>query len=165
MGSGHEFAFRPAKTDVMTSTLTHTGGRRTAIPGEVRVAFLLWLGALAAGAAEIALHDIELGGLALRLTIYAVVAAIALRMRAGRNWARLVLAVGLGIFGTLSLVIEPLMWLLDGNSLIDALGRTGLTGALVAASRILHVLCVWVAVPLMFRPRANAYFRPATTRA
>ena len=123
------------------------------------------MGALVAGAAEIGLHDIELPGLALRLTIYAVVVAVALRMRAGRNWARLTLAVGLGLFGTLSLVLEPIMWLLDGNSLPDAIARTGLTGALVASSRILHVLCVWVAVPLMFRPRANAYFRRPATRA
>jgi hypothetical protein len=143
----------------MASTLTHTGTGRSTIPTEVRVAFLLWMGALAAGAIEIALHDVEIARLAVRLSIYAVVVAVALRMRAGRNWARLTLAVGLGIFGTLSLVIEPVTWLLDGNSLLDAIGRTGLTGALVATSRILHVLCVWVAVPLMFRPRANTYFR------
>ena len=139
----------------MTSTLTNTATSR---PIEVRAAFLLWMGALAAGAIEIALHDVEIAGLATRLGIYAVVAAVGLRMRAGRNWARWTLAVGLGIFGTLSLVIEPLTWLLDGNSLVDAIARTDATGALVATSRILHVLCVWVAVPLMFRPRANAYF-------
>ena len=137
----------------MTTTLT-----RPAVPAEVRAAFLLWMGALAAGAIEIALHDVEIAGLATRLGIYAVVAAVALRMRAGRTWARWTLAIGLGIFGTLSLVFEPLTWLLDGNSLIDAIARTDATGALVATSRILHVLCVWVAVPLMFRPRANAYF-------
>jgi hypothetical protein len=34
-----------------------------------------------------------------------------------------------------------------------------LTGALVATSRTLHVLCVWVAVPLMFSPHANTYFK------
>jgi hypothetical protein len=143
----------------MTSTATHNDIRRSTVPTEVRAAFLLWMGALAAGAIEIAIHDVEIAGLAMRLSIYAVVAAIALRMRAGRNWARLTLAIGLGIFGTLSLVIEPITWLLDGNSLIDAVGRTDLTGALVATSRILHVLCVWVAVPFMFRPRANTYFK------
>jgi hypothetical protein len=41
---------------------------------------------------------------------------LALRLREGRNWARLTLAVGLGIFGTLSLVVEPVRWLLDGGS-------------------------------------------------
>jgi hypothetical protein len=143
----------------MTSTATQNDIRRSTVPTEVRAAFLLWMGALAAGAIEIAIHDVEIAGLAMRLSIYAVVAAIALRMRAGRNWARLTLAIGLGIFGTLSLVIEPITWLLDGNSLIDAVGRTDLTGALVATSRILHVLCVWVAVPFMFRPRANTYFK------
>ena len=148
----------------MTATLTPTDTHRSTIPTEVRAAFLLWMGALAAGAAEIALHDIalhdiDIAGLAMRLGIYAVVAAVALRMRAGRNWARLTLAVGLGVVGTLSLVIEPVSWLLDGNSPIEAIERTDLTGALVATSRILHVLCVWVAVPFMFRPRANTYFK------
>jgi len=143
----------------MTSTLTPTDASHSTTPAEVRAAFLLWMGALAAGAAEIALHDIDIGGLATRLGIYAVVAAIALRMRAGRNWARLTLAIGLGIVGTLSLVIEPLTWLLDGSSPIDAIRQTDLTGALVATSRILHVLCVWVAVAFMFRPRANTYFK------
>jgi hypothetical protein len=143
----------------MTTTLAPIDTSRSTIPAEVRVAFLLWMGALAAGAAEIALHDVDLAGLATRLSIYAVVAAIALRMRAGRNWARLTLAIGLGIFGTLSLVIEPLTWLLDGNSAVDAIERADLTGVLVATSRILHVLCVWVAVPFMFRARANTYFK------
>jgi hypothetical protein len=143
----------------MTSTLTRNSTTPSTIPTEIRAAFLLWMGALAAGAAEMALHDTDPAALAVRLSIYAVVAVVALRMRAGRNWARLALAVGLGIFGTLSLVIEPVAWLLDGNSPIDAAGRTDVTGALVAASRILHVLCVWVAVLCMFRPRANTYFR------
>ncbi|MEV4544448.1 hypothetical protein [Micromonospora echinaurantiaca] len=143
----------------MTSTLTHIDTRPSTIPAEVRVAFLLWMGALAAGAIEIALHDVEIAGLAMRLSLYAVVTAIALGMRAGRNWARLTLAIGLGIFGTLSLVVEPVTWLLDGNSLIDAVRRTDLTGALIATSRILHVLCVWGAVVFMFRPRANTYFK------
>ncbi len=144
----------------MTPTLTPAGP--ATIPGEIRGAFLLWMGALAAGAAETALHGVEPAGLAMRLSVYAVVAVVALCMRAGRNWARLTLAVGLGIVGTLSLVIEPVTWLLDGNSVADAAGRTDLTGALVATSRILHVLCVWVAVLFMFRPRANAYFKPRT---
>lgn len=134
-------------------------GGMTSTPAEIRAAFLLWMGALAAGIAEMALHDVEAAGLAMRLTLYAIVVAVALRMRAGRNWARWALAVGLGVLGTLSLVIEPVTWLLDGNSLTGAVQRADLTGALTAASRIVHVLCVWVAVPLMFRPGANAYFK------
>lgn len=130
----------------------------TPVPAAVRGAFLFWMGALAAGGAEIFLHDVDLAGLGLRLGIYAVVVAVALRMRAGRHWARLVLAIGLGVFGTASLIIGPVDWLLDGNSLSNAIARADLTGALVAGSRALHVLCVWVAVPLMFLPRANAYF-------
>lgn len=105
------------------------------------------------------LHNVEIAGLAVRLSIYAVVLAVALRMRAGRNWARLALAVGLGIFGTLSLVIEPVSWLVDGNSLGAAVSGAGMAEVLVTACRILHLLCVWVAVPLMFSPGANKYFR------
>ena len=127
-------------------------------PAAVHISFLLWMGALAAGVAEMLLHDPDVAGMAMRLTVYAVVVAVALRMRAGRNWARWVLAVGLGVFGTLSLVIDPVTWLLDGNSLADAARRADLTGALVAVSRTLHVLCVWLAVPLMFGRRANAWF-------
>jgi hypothetical protein len=117
------------------------------------------MGALAFGGAEMFLHDVEPAGLAVRLGIYAVVAAVALRMRAGRNWARLTLAVGLGVLGTLSLVIEPVTWLLAGHSVIDAVQRTDLTGGLVATSRAAHLLCVWIAIPLMFTARAGAYFR------
>ncbi|MEU4420784.1 hypothetical protein AB0F81_09165 [Actinoplanes sp. NPDC024001] len=131
----------------------------TTTPYAIRAAFLFWMGALAAGVAEMILQVAEFPGVAVRLAVYAIVAAVALRMRAGRNWARWTLAVGLGVFGTLSLVIEPITWLLDGNALGDALARTDLTGVLTAASRILHILCVWAAVPLMFSPGTGAYFR------
>jgi hypothetical protein len=107
----------------MTSTLIRTDTTPSTIPAELRVAFLLWMGTLAAGVVEIALHHVDIAGLAIRLSLYAVVAAIALRFRAGRNWARPTLAVGLGVFGTLSLVVEPVTWLLDGNSLVNAVGR------------------------------------------
>ena len=140
----------------MASTTVNT---RVNVPATVRVAFIVWMGALAAGGIEIFLHDISLAGLAMRLALYAVVVLVALRMRSGRHWARLALAVGLGVFGTLSLILEPITWLLDGNDLTDAIERTDLTGALTAASRAVHVLCVWVAVPLMFSPAANRYFR------
>jgi hypothetical protein len=143
----------------MTSTLSNTHAGHSPAPATVRAAFLLWMGALAAGAAEIFLHDVEIAGLAMRLSIYAVVVAVALRMRAGRNWARLTLAVGLGVLGTLSLVIELVTWLLAGHAITDAVQHTDLTGALVATSRILHVLCVWIAVPVMFSSRANTYFK------
>lgn len=148
----------------MTSTVAKTHTLRSAAPAPVRAAFLLWMGALAAGGAEILLHDVDVAGLAVRLSIYAVVVAVALRMRAGHNWARWVLALGLGVVGTLSLVIEPVTWLLDGHAITDAVARADLAGALVAASRALHVACVWVAVPLMFGSRANLYFSKVGTR-
>jgi hypothetical protein len=136
---------------------------RSVVPAPVRAAFVFVMGALVAGGIEIFLHDVEVAAVATRPAIYAIVVAVALRMRAGRNWARLVLAVGLGVVGTLSLVLEPISWLLDGNSLAGAIERTDTAGALVAVSRALHVLCVWVAVPLMFSPRANRYFKGSVT--
>ncbi|MEV6491664.1 hypothetical protein AB0M20_24080 [Actinoplanes sp. NPDC051633] len=60
----------------MTSTLSHTRLGRSAVPGAVRAAFLFWMGALAFGGAEMFLHDVEPAGLAVRLGIYAVVAAV-----------------------------------------------------------------------------------------
>ena len=143
----------------MTSTLSNTRTGHPTVPSTVRAAFLFWLGALAAGGVEMFLHDVGLTGLAVRLSIYAVVIATALRMRAGRNWARLTLAVGLGVVGTLSLVIEPVTWLLEGHAISDVVQRSDLTGAFVALSRGAHLLCVWIAIPLMFSAGANAYFK------
>ncbi|GGN63490.1 hypothetical protein GCM10010112_22790 [Actinoplanes lobatus] len=133
-------------------------------PAAVDLAFWLWLGALGAGLAETLLRWEEAGpgGIAVRTGLYAVLALVMVRMRDGRNWARLTLAVGLGVLGTLSLIAEPIGWLLDGNDLGAAIGRADLTALLVAASRVLHLLCVLAATPLMFTGPAGDYFR--TTR-
>jgi hypothetical protein len=84
-----------------------------------------------------------------RLASYAALALVMYRMRVGKNWARWTLALLLGIVGTLSLVGEPIGWLTNG---------TDVSAAIVAA-RVAHLLCVLVAVPLMFVPSANAFFR------
>ncbi|MGV9310499.1 hypothetical protein ACWDLG_44690, partial [Nonomuraea sp. NPDC003727] len=44
------------------------------------------------------------GGLAFRLAVFAGAVALAASLRRGHNWARIALALTLGVFGTLSLV-------------------------------------------------------------
>jgi hypothetical protein len=141
----------------MTTTFSQT---RSA-PVAVRVAFVVWLGALAAGVAEMLLRwsETPLAGVGVRLGIYAALAVVMFRMRAGRNWARWTLALLLGIVGTLSLVIEPISWLADGNSIGSAIDGVTLTEFLTAVTRAAHLLCVFVAVPLMFVTTANAFYR------
>ena len=141
-----------------TTTLTRT---RPAAPTTVRAAFAVWLGALAMGVAEMSLRFSEapLGAIGVRLAIYAALALVMLRMRAGHNWARWTLALLLGIVGTLSLVIEPITWLAQGHPIGAAFDDVTFSGTLITLSRAAHLLCVFVAVPLMFVPSANAFFR------
>ncbi|MDF2708816.1 MAG: hypothetical protein K0R62_4468 [Nonomuraea muscovyensis] len=139
-------------------------------PPVVRTAAMLWLFAVAAGAFEATLmvagalaDGAALGellpGIAFRLAVFTAAVLLALRMRAGANWARWTLGVTLGVFGTLSLVVEPARWLLDGGSLGAALAEAGVVDWVFMGSRSLHLLAVLGAVTLMFQPRANAYYR------
>lgn len=147
--------------------------RGTDPPPVIQTAAMLWLVAVAFGALETVLvvsgqlytGASTLAGLlpqvAIRLAVFAGAAFLALRLKAGANWARLTLAVTLGVFGTLSLVIGPVQWLLAGGSIAEAVAGADAMGLIFAASRILHVVAVLGAVTLMFQPRANAYFRSA----
>ncbi|MEV0561843.1 hypothetical protein [Dactylosporangium sp. NPDC050588] len=135
-------------------------------PVAVRAATGLWIGAVALGAVETVIvvgagqaGENPLFGVLFRCVVYAAAVLTALRMRAGRRWARIALAVVLGIVGTLSLVIEPISWLADGNSLSAATADADLTWWAITAARTLHVAAVWAAVPLMFTGSANQYFR------
>ncbi|MFJ7778842.1 hypothetical protein [Streptomyces yangpuensis] len=142
-------------------------------PAPVRTAYALWLTAVAAGAFETVLavgrtaadssgSAGEIGtGLAVRLTVFTLAVLIARRMRGGARWARVALALGLGVLGTASMVVQPLAYLADGGSLTQALSRAGAPDLVFAGSRIVHVAAVLAAVALMFRPAANAWFRRA----
>lgn len=142
------------------------------VPKDVSRAFMLWLAAVAAGVFETILTIIEsvsgqlaLGtggvvvGVSMRLLIFAVVVYVASRMLRGRNWARFVLALGLGVLGTLSIVIGPVSWLVEGHSIGEFLAGTDLMLLLFASSRVVHLVTVFAALVLMFRPAANDYFR------
>ncbi|MFG2036503.1 hypothetical protein [Dactylosporangium sp. NPDC048998] len=98
-------------------------------------------------------------GVLVRCLVYAAVVVTAVLMLGGRRWARLALALVLGIVGTLSLVMEPVSWLLDGNSVTDLVRDAGVAWWLSAGARGVHILAVWGAVVLMFVPSANRYFR------
>lgn len=134
-------------------------------PVAVRAASGMWIAAVALGALETVFvvgssqaGDNPLPGVLFRCAVYGAAILTTLRMRAGRRWARIALAVVLGIVGTLSLIIQPLTWLADGNSLSAATAGADLTWWAITGSRALHIVAVWTAVPLMFTASANQYF-------
>jgi hypothetical protein len=144
-------------------------------PRQLRAAFWLWLLAVAAGLFETALAVIdatagEVGsaaevavGVTIRLLAFTGLVYLAARLRQGRNWARIALAVLYGGFGTLSLVIGPVTWLTDDGSLTHAMATADFGSVLFAASRLAHLAAIIAALILMFHPAANAYIR-ATRR-
>ena len=152
------------------STVTETRTPTTDPPPVVRTAAALWFAAVAFGAFEAALMVSQeliagssavtglLPGVGFRLAVFAGAIFLALRLRQGRNWARWTLAATLGVFGTLSLVVEPAQWLLAGGSVTEAVAGWAAVDWVFAGSRVLHVTAVLGAVALMFQPRANAYF-------
>jgi hypothetical protein len=138
----------------------------TRAPAAVRAAFVMWLVAVGAGVFETVLvvASGQAGGgaavgVTVRVAVFVAAVLVAVRMRAGRRWARLTLAVGLGVLGTLSLAVDPLLWLLDGNSLSGVLAESGAIDLAFGASRVLHVVAVLAGCVLMFVPSANRYFR------
>ncbi|TMR91863.1 hypothetical protein [Nonomuraea basaltis] len=153
--------------------LRRTGPSPAEPPPVVHAAAMLWLAAVALGAFEAALMVTQvllggtstlvevLPGVGFRLAVFAGAIFLAFRLRRGQNWARWTLAGTLGVLGTLSLVVEPVRWLLDGGSIAEAVAGMDAAGWAFAASRILHVAAVLGATTLMFQPRANAYFASA----
>jgi hypothetical protein len=138
----------------------------TRVPAAVRAAFVLWLVAVGAGVFETVLvvASGKAGGgaavgVAVRTAVFVAAVLVAFQMRAGRRWARWVLAVGLGVLGTLSLVVDPVRWLLDGNSLTDLVSGASAVDLAFGISRGVHVAAVLAACVLMFVPSAHAYFR------
>jgi hypothetical protein len=136
-------------------------------PRAVRLSAVLWSVAMAAGVFETCLvvfsadrigGDIVAGAL-FRVAVFALAALLIVRLRGGRNWARLALTVMLSGLGLLSLVIGPVEWLADGNSLPAAIERMTVLSGTFALSRIVHIVAVPAATVLMYRPAANVWFR------
>jgi hypothetical protein len=148
-------------------------GPQPGIPAQLQASYLLWLVAVGAGVFETALVVVDATsgavgsaagvavGVAVRLLVFVGLVYLAARLRQGRNWARVALAVLYGGIGTLSLVIGPVTWLAEGGSLADAVAAAGLGSVLFTASRVVHLGAVIAALILMFHPAANAYIRAA----
>jgi len=125
---------------------------------------LLWLAAIGAGVAEALVHLLfpeppTPGELAARFAIYAVLAVLVLALRTGRDLVRWTVAVLLSGFGTLSLVVEPISWLLAGGSPGLFLVTADAPSFVAAGLRIAHIFAVFSATALMFGAPANAWFR------
>src|SRR5918998_1341201 len=96
-------------------------GSRARVPRDVQTAALLWLVAVGAGVAETLVRVVDslfagssgdtVSGVVVRVIVYSVVVYVITRMRLGKRWARMALAVVLGGIGTLSLVVDPISWL------------------------------------------------------
>jgi hypothetical protein len=164
--------------DVATGAAAFKLGARPGVPKEVQASFLLWLGAVAAGVLETIIRVIDalaigwasgsggetdvtstISNVVIRVIVYTLVVYIITRMRLGKRWARLTLAVLLGIIGTLSLVIDPISWLAGGNSLSEVFTQANLLFFLIAPIRTVHLAAVIAALVFMFLPAANTYFR------
>ena len=93
-----------------------------------------------------------------RLAVYAVVALFIVQFARGREWARLFLIVGLGVVGTASLLVEPVMWLFDGADFDAYFGALDGPGAVILVRRLVHLVAVVVGVAAMLtmRPRKAA---------
>lgn len=148
----------------MTAPPASTSHDATVVPRAVRLSVVIWLAAIATGSVE-ALVRLLLPEpptptqLAVRFAIYTAFVVLVLALHTGRNAVRWAVALLLGGIGALSLVVEPLDWLLAGGSpmsfLITADGPT----LVVTALRTLHIATVAVALTLLFRPSATRYFR------
>lgn len=126
----------------------------------------MWFIAIGAGVFETVLvtvgdraGDNAIVGVSIRAAVFVAAFAVVSRMFSGRRWARLVLASALGVLGTLSMTVDPLRWLVHGNSLADVIRRSGLVDLLFGGSRVIHVIAVLAACVCMFVPSANGYFR------
>ncbi|CAM5342675.1 hypothetical protein ACHMW4_07680 [Mesorhizobium sp. UC22_110] len=145
-------------------------------PASVRMAYWFWIVAIITALTELAARFLsdprgpmqalsESGTeLAVRTCAYVLLFSLATFMRRGSNVARHLLALIYGGLGTLSLVLEPIMWGADGGDALNFLSDAGLAMWSMIISRVLHLVAVWGGVILAYRSDASAYFRrlPAT---
>jgi hypothetical protein len=73
-------------------------------------------------------------GVTIRLVVFIAAVVTALYMRRGRGWARIALALGLGVVGTASLVAEPIRKLVQGESIGAAISHANALDLLFGAS-------------------------------
>jgi|SRR5688572_15064505 hypothetical protein len=141
------------------------------MPQSITRSFYLWMGAILAAIVElgvslaimpggaVAAAEVRAAEISVRVVAYAVLLALALAMRGGSNLARHLLALAFGVFGTISLVIEPSSWLLQGGDVPAFLADADGPMWVMILSRIAHVICVVAGTALMYRPADRSYFR------
>ncbi|MGW4089916.1 hypothetical protein [Nocardia sp. NPDC004750] len=157
--TGTAFSVRPASPRV------HPGGP----PRALGVAFVALVVALVAGGAEAITRAVRAFstadaaslamGLGFRAALYLLVLAVAVRMTYGDRWARLLITVGIGVFGLLSLIIEPLAAAMSANQLRDLVRDAAPESLLLATFRTVHVTAVLIAIPALYTRHARRYFR------
>jgi hypothetical protein len=146
-----------------------------ATPTAVRASQILWWLAIGTALIELAVHLTQDGHLAtaigtrkaelaVRGAAFGLLFLLSLQMARGRNRARIALTVLFGGLGTLSLVMEPLGWLVAGGDALAFLAWADGSTWIVVASRFGHLLCVLVATVLMFTRDSHRFFE-ATTQA
>lgn len=139
-------------------------------PADVQTAFKLWIADIVVGVVGILLVFLigaelppELSGeearaaLAIGFIVFIVFTLVLLalsllfvfKMRAGRNWARIVLTVLGGI---------SLLFGLIGIGDTFALFGLGVVGAIAALLSLAQLVIIAAAIYFMFRPAASAYF-------
>ncbi|MDV3127415.1 hypothetical protein M1247_20995 [Mycobacterium sp. 21AC1] len=140
------------------------------MPDSVCWSVRLWLTAVAAGVLEALIYVLTSPGydvavqLPVRVVIYLLVTALILRLRRGQGWVRMALAILLGGFGLLSLLVEPVSWWMAGGSPAAFLADADTATLAVVAVRVVHVASVLVALTLMYRPTANRFFRRSPSK-
>ncbi|MGH3615930.1 MAG: hypothetical protein ACRDRK_25720 [Pseudonocardia sp.] len=125
-----------------------------------------WITAISAGVAEalvrLVLPDPPTSSrLAVRFAIYVVLAVLVSALLTGRSTIGRVVAVVLGGVGMVSLVMEPLSWVLGGGLPTAYLAAADGSTPLVVGLRVVYVGAVLAALVLMLRPAAKAVFRTA----
>lgn len=103
--------------------------------------------------------DDAVTGVAVRAVVFVAAALVVQRMVAGRGWARWALLLTLGVLGTLSMVVSPLLWVARGGSPVAVIQESGVVDLLFGLSRVVHVAAVIGACILMFTPAAGEHFR------
>jgi hypothetical protein len=144
-------------------------GSHPARPSTVTLSLALWLGAILAGVAETFVHlampdPPGADAVAIRFGIYLVLAVLVLALRSGRNAVRWTVAVLIGGVGMLSLVVEPIGYLVAGGSVGGFLDGAGVADLVATGLRTLHVAEVLAALVLLFHPSSTAFFRRPAVR-
>ncbi|WP_243790384.1 hypothetical protein [Saccharopolyspora gloriosae] len=151
--------------------MTNVESGRRAVPDVVRRSISLWVCAVTAGVAETVLQVLRIAvgqlpadgvgaQLALRAVVYTAVFLLVLRLRRGEPGVRVAVAALVGGIGTLSMVGEPIVAMIQGAGFAEAwLDGSGAWAWTFAALRAVHLCAVAGALALLFSPGANEFFR------